>query len=83
MAHKNNRFTQRKVAEENGIPVLVKLLKEKESEELKVEIAYTLGCCILSCKDNHEMLNELAEFNVDLILRLIESQNEANIASIE
>ena len=76
MAHKNNKVTQAKIAEEQAIPNLVKLLVRPPSQQIQVEVAYALGCVVLSNHDNQEKLREESGFKFRILLDLLHWQNE-------
>ncbi|KAL3832524.1 hypothetical protein ACJMK2_024159, partial [Sinanodonta woodiana] len=56
VAYRNNKITQRKIAEEGAVPHLVRLLNKPLSEEIQVEVAMSLGCIILCNPENQEKL---------------------------
>ncbi|CAG5120159.1 unnamed protein product, partial [Candidula unifasciata] len=71
VAYKNNMVTQLKIAEEGGLTVLVHLLENAPSKEIQVEVAITLACVTLSCKENQEKLAEEPLFSFDTLLSLL------------
>ncbi|ESP02231.1 hypothetical protein LOTGIDRAFT_224972 [Lottia gigantea] len=76
VAYRNNKVTQRKIAEEGGIPILVEKLAEHPSQEIQVEVAITLACVVLSNHSNQEKLQEEPDFNFDSLLGLLKSRDE-------
>ncbi len=77
VAHRNNRVTQRKIAnEERAIPVLVHLFIAPPNVEIQVEVAYTLGCVILSNADNQEKIRDEPLFKFNTLLELLTSEDE-------
>ena len=75
VAYRNNKVTQRKIAEEGGIPVLVNLLINPPNEDIKVEVAMALGCVVLSNKENQEKLQEEPGFKFNILLALFRSKD--------
>ncbi|KAK6172108.1 hypothetical protein SNE40_018060 [Patella caerulea] len=76
VAYRNNKVTQRKIAEEGGIPILVQLLKYPLNQEIQVEVAISLACVVLSNHGNQEKLQEEPDFNFDVLLYLLRSKDE-------
>ncbi|XP_067649055.1 ankyrin and armadillo repeat-containing protein-like [Haliotis asinina] len=76
VANRNNKLTQRKIAEEGGIPILVQILLSPPSEEIHVEVAHSLACVVLSNHDNQEKLQEEQGFKFDILLDLLKSSSE-------
>ena len=76
VAHRNNKVTQKRIAEENAIQILVQLLIKPPSDEIQVEVAATLGCVVLGNHDNQEKLKEETGFKFDLLLDLLSSPDE-------
>ncbi|XP_070211365.1 ankyrin and armadillo repeat-containing protein-like isoform X4 [Littorina saxatilis] len=76
VAYRNNKVTQRRIAEEGGIPILVQILLNPPSEEVQVEVAISLGCVVLSNRENQEKLQEEPNFKFDILLDLLRSRNE-------
>ena len=79
MAYSNNKVTQRKIAEEGGIPVLVNLLIHPPNDDIQVEVAISLGCVVLSNKENQEKLEEEPGFKFTILLALLKSQNKVRL----
>ncbi|GFR60921.1 ankyrin and armadillo repeat-containing protein [Elysia marginata] len=76
VAYRNNKVTQRKIAEEGGIPVLVNLLLYPPNDEIQVEVAISLGCVVLSNKENQEKLAEEPSFRFNTLLNLLKSKDQ-------
>ena len=76
MAYRNNKVTQRRIADEGGIPILVQILLNPPSEEVQVEVAISLACVVLSNRENQEKLQEEPNFKFDILLDLLRSRNE-------
>ena len=76
LAYRNNSVTQNKIAEENAIPTLVQLLVNQSEEEIQVEVAYTIGCIVLSNKETQAKLDEETQFSFDILTRLLGSESE-------
>jgi hypothetical protein len=81
VAYRNNKVTQRRIAEEGGIPILVHILVNPPSEEVQVEVAITLACVVLSNRENQEKLQEEPTFKFDLLLDLLRSPNKVGSCS--
>jgi len=64
------------MAEENAIGLLVQLLADPPSEEIQVEVAYSLACLVLGNSVNQERLSMEPAFSFDLLLQLLSSPNE-------
>ena len=79
MANVNNKLTQKKIAEEGAIPILVQLLLCPPSEEIQVEVAMALASVVLSNHENQEKLQEEQGFTYDILLELLSSKNEVRI----
>lgn len=76
VAYRNNKVTQKKIAEEGGIPVLVNLLLFPPNDEIQVEVAISLGCVVLSNKENQEKLAEEPSFKFNTLLSLLKSKDQ-------
>ncbi|RUS87780.1 hypothetical protein EGW08_004445 [Elysia chlorotica] len=76
VAYSNNKVTQRKIAEEGAIPVLVNLLLYPPNDEIQVEVAISLGCVVLSNKENQEKLAEEPSFRFNTLLTLLRSKDQ-------
>ncbi|XP_023930596.1 ankyrin and armadillo repeat-containing protein-like [Lingula anatina] len=74
VAHRNNKLVQKKIAEENGITILVKLLVKPPSPDIQVEVANTLGCIVLCNTENQELLKAETDFKFNLLLDLLVSK---------
>ncbi|KAF3824291.1 hypothetical protein GH733_008576 [Mirounga leonina] len=58
VAHTSNPISQQFVVEENAFPVLIHLLRNHPSPNIKVEVAFSLACIVLR---NDLLQNELQE----------------------
>ncbi|CAL1533328.1 unnamed protein product [Lymnaea stagnalis] len=76
VAYRNNKVTQGKIADEGGIPVLVHHLAKPPNEEIQVEVAITLGCVVLSNKENQEKLADEPGFKFDILLNLLRAKDD-------
>ncbi|XP_070566344.1 ankyrin and armadillo repeat-containing protein-like isoform X3 [Ptychodera flava] len=76
VAHRCNKVTQAKIAEENAISTLVQLLVTINNEMVKVEVAISLACIILCNKENQTTLTEEPAFNFGILLQLFKSKDE-------
>jgi hypothetical protein len=74
-----NKVVQTRIAEENAIETLVNVLTTTSSDELKVEIAYALGCIVLCHSENLEQLQQFESFSFDLVRDLLDSPVEVDI----
>ena len=78
VAHRNNKVTQRAIAEENAFGVLVSLFLNPPNQNVQVEVAYTIGCLVLGNHENQELLKE-TDFSYLILVQLL---NEADPVSI-
>ncbi|KAL8620460.1 hypothetical protein ACOMHN_048393 [Nucella lapillus] len=76
VAYRNNKVTQRRIAEEGGIHILVQIFLNPSSEEVQVEVAISLASVVLSHRQNQEKLLEEPHFKFDVLLDLLRSKNE-------
>ncbi|KAL8609317.1 hypothetical protein ACOMHN_048873 [Nucella lapillus] len=76
VAYRNNKETQRYIAEEGGIHVLSQIVLEPPSEEVQVAVAKSLACVVLSNRQNQEKLFEELHFHFDIILHLLKSPQQ-------
>nr|XP_036870982.1 ankyrin and armadillo repeat-containing protein [Manis javanica] len=76
VAHTSNPISQHFVVEENAFPVLIQLLRNHPSPNIKVEVAFSLACIVLG---NDLLQNELQEnegFKYADVLYLLHSQDK-------
>ncbi|KAM9248462.1 ankyrin and armadillo repeat-containing protein [Dugong dugon] len=76
VAHTSNPISQQYVVEENAFPVLIQLLRNHPSANIKVEVAFSLACIVLR---NDLLQNELQEtegFKYDDVLYLLHSPDK-------
>ncbi|XP_077010536.1 ankyrin and armadillo repeat-containing protein isoform X5 [Tamandua tetradactyla] len=76
VAHTSNPISQRFVVEENAFPVLIQLLRNHPSPNIKVEVAFSLACIVLR---NDLLQNELQEtegFHYADVLYLLHSPDK-------
>ena len=78
LAHTSNKVTQKRIADENTIALLVQVISDNRSEELRVEAAYTIACLVLANNDNREILKEQTPFRYALMFELLQSEDEVN-----
>ena len=76
MAYRANKVTQTCIADENAISILVPILADSPSEEMRVEVAYTLACIVLCHTENLERLQSEEIFSFDLVRQLLNSKSE-------
>jgi hypothetical protein len=72
---------QAKIAEEQGIALLLQLMVAPPSVEIQVEVAYTLGCVVLNNKENQERLKQQTLFKFDSLLELLNSNDDVSKVS--
>ncbi|XP_076439128.1 ankyrin and armadillo repeat-containing protein-like [Babylonia areolata] len=65
VAYRNNKETQRCIADEGGIMELSDLLQEPPSEQVQVAVAVCLARVVLSNRQNQERLQEEPHFHFD------------------
>ncbi|XP_058156485.1 ankyrin and armadillo repeat-containing protein isoform X2 [Dasypus novemcinctus] len=76
VAHTSNTVSQQFVVEENALPVLIQLLRNHPSPNIKVEVAFSLACIVLR---NDLLQNELQEtegFQYADVLYLLHSSDK-------
>ncbi|XP_060158136.1 ankyrin and armadillo repeat-containing protein [Globicephala melas] len=76
VAHTSNPISQQFLVEEKAFPVLIQLLRNHPSPNIKVEVAFSLACIVLR---NDQLQNELQEnegFNYADVLYLLHSQDK-------
>ncbi|XP_006147902.1 ankyrin and armadillo repeat-containing protein [Tupaia chinensis] len=76
VAHTSNPVSQYCVAEENAFPILIQLLRNHPSPNIKVEVAFSLACIVLR---NDVLQNELQEnegFMYSDVLYLLHSSDK-------
>lgn len=78
MAFRNNKITQRKIADEGGIPLLAAIYNSCETEEIQVEVAITLGCVTLSFKENQAILAAEVQFTTDILPNLLKLKDQVS-----
>eukprot|EP00058_Branchiostoma_floridae_P008346 XP_002593834.1 hypothetical protein BRAFLDRAFT_75707 [Branchiostoma floridae] len=76
VAHSSNKVTQGKIAEEQAISTLCKILGSTSNEILQVEIVLALSCISLNNKDIQEVLKEEETFSPSILLQLFHSSNK-------
>ncbi|CAK7306869.1 Ankyrin and armadillo repeat-containing protein [Vulpes lagopus] len=76
VAHTSNPISQQFVVQENAFPVLLQLLRNHPSPNIRVEVAFSLACIVLR---NDLLQNELQEnegFKYADVLYLLHSQDK-------
>ena len=77
IAFRANKALQTRIAQQNAIPTLVPLLVDSsQSEETRVEVAFTLACIVLCHADNLQQLHDQQHFSFDVIRQLLCSESE-------
>lgn len=74
VAHQNNPVTQQRIAENNGISILVGLLPDAPTQNIQVEVATALAAVVLSSRANQERLKENPAFSYSILLNLLASR---------
>uniref|UniRef100_H3B1Q7 Ankyrin and armadillo repeat containing n=1 Tax=Latimeria chalumnae TaxID=7897 RepID=H3B1Q7_LATCH len=75
VAHINNPFSQKKIAEEQALPVLIHLLAAHKSLQVKVEVACTLACIVMGNTELHLQLREKG-FSYADVLELLQADDK-------
>ena len=57
----------------------MQLLVHPPSEQIQVEVAFALGCVVLSNKDNQEKLREESGFKFRILLDLLFKPDEVHV----
>uniref|UniRef100_A0A8C3T4I8 Ankyrin and armadillo repeat containing n=1 Tax=Chelydra serpentina TaxID=8475 RepID=A0A8C3T4I8_CHESE len=76
VAHTNNPVSQENIVEEQALPVLVHLLKNRNSLQIKVEVAYSLACIVLRNSNLQTVLQEEEGFNYSDVLELLNAPDK-------
>nr|XP_058911243.1 ankyrin and armadillo repeat-containing protein isoform X8 [Kogia breviceps] len=76
VAHTSNPISQQFVVEENAFPVLIQLLRNHPSPNIKVEVAFSLACIVLRNDQLQKELQENEGFNYADVLYLLHSQDK-------
>ena len=77
VAHRNNKITQRAIAEENALKILVNLFMSPPNQSVQVEVAYTIGCIVLGNHDNQEILLE-TNFSYMVLVHLLNGYDKVS-----
>nr|XP_058911245.1 ankyrin and armadillo repeat-containing protein isoform X10 [Kogia breviceps] len=80
VAHTSNPISQQFVVEENAFPVLIQLLRNHPSPNIKVEVAFSLACIVLRNDQLQKELQENEGFNYADVLYLLHSQDKVRTA---
>nr|XP_051705309.1 ankyrin and armadillo repeat-containing protein isoform X2 [Oryctolagus cuniculus] len=76
VAHTSNPVSQQFIVEEDALPVLIQLLRNHPSPNIKVEVAFSLACIVLR---NEVLQNELLDnegFKYSDVLHLLHSTDK-------
>uniref|UniRef100_A0A8C4Y7P8 Ankyrin and armadillo repeat containing n=1 Tax=Gopherus evgoodei TaxID=1825980 RepID=A0A8C4Y7P8_9SAUR len=76
VAHTNNPVSQENIVDEQALPILVHLLKNHNSLQIKVEVAYSLACIVLRNSNLQTVLQEEEGFNYNDVLELLNTPNK-------
>uniref|UniRef100_A0A8C0WKP3 Ankyrin and armadillo repeat-containing protein n=1 Tax=Castor canadensis TaxID=51338 RepID=A0A8C0WKP3_CASCN len=76
VAHTCNPISQQFVVEENAFPVLIHLLRNHPSPNIKVEVAFSLACIVLGNETLQNELQETEGFKYSDVLYLLHSTDK-------
>uniref|UniRef100_A0A8C5QDV3 Ankyrin and armadillo repeat containing n=1 Tax=Leptobrachium leishanense TaxID=445787 RepID=A0A8C5QDV3_9ANUR len=76
VSHINNPITQEKIVEEQALPTLVHLLKTHNSLNIRVEVACTLACIVLSNSVLQDHLHRKEDFRYNDVMDLLYSPDK-------
>ncbi|XP_050772345.1 ankyrin and armadillo repeat-containing protein [Gopherus flavomarginatus] len=76
VAHTNNPVSQENIVDEQALPILVHLLKNHNSLQIKVEVAYSLACIVLRNSNLQTVLQEEEGFNYSDVLELLNTPDK-------
>nr|XP_025035644.1 ankyrin and armadillo repeat-containing protein isoform X2 [Pelodiscus sinensis] len=76
VAHTNNPVSQENIVEEQALPILVHLLKNHNSLQIKVEVAYSLACIVLRNSKLQTVLQEEEGFDYRDVLELLNAPDK-------
>ncbi|XP_075385874.1 ankyrin and armadillo repeat-containing protein [Tenrec ecaudatus] len=76
VAHTSNPLSQQYIVEENAFPVLLQLLRNHPSPNIKVEVAFSLACIVLRNEPLQKELQDVEGFNYDDVLYLLTSPDK-------
>ncbi|XP_073162244.1 ankyrin and armadillo repeat-containing protein isoform X3 [Lepidochelys kempii] len=76
VAHTNNPVSQENIVEEQALPILVHLLKNHNSLQIKVEVAYSLACIVLRNSNLQTVLQEEEGFVYSDVLELLNAPDK-------
>ncbi|XP_015214679.2 ankyrin and armadillo repeat-containing protein isoform X2 [Lepisosteus oculatus] len=76
VAHTNNPYSQKTIAEEKAIPILTELLKQHRSLQVKVRVAQTLACVVLGNTELQTALWNEGTFTYSIVLEMLHSQDQ-------
>ncbi|KAI4575150.1 hypothetical protein MJG53_003080 [Ovis ammon polii x Ovis aries] len=76
VAHTSNPVSQQFVVDENAFPVLIQLLRNHPSPNIKVEVAFSLACIVLRNDLLQKELQEIEGFDYADVLYLLHSEDK-------
>ncbi|KAM6175241.1 ankyrin and armadillo repeat-containing protein isoform 2-T2 [Erethizon dorsatum] len=76
VAHTSNPVSQQFVVDENALPLLIQLLREHPSPNIKVEVAFSLACIVLRNDELQKELQENEGFKYSDVLCLLHSRDK-------
>uniref|UniRef100_A0A674IDF7 Ankyrin and armadillo repeat containing n=1 Tax=Terrapene triunguis TaxID=2587831 RepID=A0A674IDF7_9SAUR len=76
VAHTNNPVSQENIVDEQALPILVHLLKNHNSLQIKVEVAYSLACIVLRNSNLQAVLQEEEGFDYSDVLELLNAPDK-------
>ncbi|XP_022535803.2 ankyrin and armadillo repeat-containing protein [Astyanax mexicanus] len=75
VAHTNNAKSQAVIYEENAVAVLLELLQNHESLQVKVQVAQTLACILMGNQKLQKVFWEKEDFSYDTVVELLQSED--------
>nr|BAC26765.1 unnamed protein product [Mus musculus] len=76
VAHTSNPMSQQFVVEENALPVLIQLLRNHPSINIRVEVAFSLACIVLGNNSLKKELQNDEGFEYSDVLYLLHSKDK-------
>nr|XP_020849203.1 ankyrin and armadillo repeat-containing protein isoform X3 [Phascolarctos cinereus] len=76
VAHMNNTTSQQYIVDEQAFPILIQLLRNHPSIQIKVEVACALACIVLKNDKLQDILQEEEGFKYDDVLYLLHSPDK-------
>uniref|UniRef100_A0A8C2VUH3 Ankyrin and armadillo repeat containing n=1 Tax=Chinchilla lanigera TaxID=34839 RepID=A0A8C2VUH3_CHILA len=76
VAHTSNPISQQFIVDENAFPILMQLLRDHPSSNIKVEVAFSLACIVLRNDELQKQLQENEGFKYSDVLYLLHSTDK-------